>query len=131
MSDLITVHSTIVGPTYVVGIAGEDIVFQWNSTIGILSVKWGLTNKNDITMQFIYHDILIHPTLGYLVANSAYKGRVSFVGNLTSGHAWFKISNLTASDTNDYGVLIRERGHLYKQLSWVHLRIVGIISNCP
>lgn len=37
-----------------------------------------------------------------------YRTRVFFVGNITAGHAWFKITNVEENDTNTYQVDIRE-----------------------
>lgn len=120
------VHAEIQGPRYLAMKTGEDVVFQWNSTNEILSVEWGLTNRTDITFHIIYHAFNSSPTLGPTVGNTIFQGRVSFVGNLTTGHAWFKISKLKICDSRYYGVLIRERRHVGTQLYWVRL-VVGTL----
>ncbi|XP_031573321.1 uncharacterized protein LOC116307291 [Actinia tenebrosa] len=37
-----------------------------------------------------------------------YKNRVYFVGNLTMGHAWFTLRNVTLKDTREYFAVIRD-----------------------
>ena len=54
------------------------------------------------------------------------KARLSFVGNLMAGHAWFKITNLALSDTKDYGVVIQElKQGPPESMQSVHLKVIG------
>lgn len=107
---------------------------MWNTTSGnnILSVTWGLlgSDAKTITPQIIYISIRTNgPVLFTDNANSAavrYKGRVSWVGDLNAGHAWFKLTNLTLNDTNQYAASIREQGESEGTLKTsIHLTVAG------
>jgi len=64
-----------------------------------------------------------------VASNSRYYGRVSFVGNLTAGHAWFKLSNLTIQDSNDYAIEIRGQDHS-QELHTTSLIVLGKTVMC-
>lgn len=90
----------------------KNIVFQWNSTgDSIEEVRWGVKAQgNSFKLRLIYTDN-IRPNstrIDVAVENSPYKGRVSFVGDLSTGRAWFKLANVTLGDTKDYSIKIRE-----------------------
>ncbi|KXJ11358.1 Limbic system-associated membrane protein [Exaiptasia diaphana] len=102
---IVTAQTAILSPGSLVRNDGKDVVFQWNSSHSILAVRWGLANsgENKLIQRLIYVDKYSGPVINSAVSHSPYKGRVSFVGNLTLGYAWFKISNLTTDDTGYYG----------------------------
>lgn len=54
---------------------------------------------------FVYADL----TPSEDIYDTPYKERVSFVGNLSAGKAWFKLTNVTLSDSHDYLAEIREK----------------------
>ena len=125
-----TVFCSIQTPSSLTTKVGKDVVFMWNTTNRILVANWGLKDpvSNSFKTKFIYTDI--SPTVAVQpgVANTAYKGRVSFVGNLAAGHAWFKITSLSVSDTNTYGADIREDGDSLV-FSSVNLQVTGRQNN--
>jgi len=90
---------------------GEDVVLKWTSVTPIQYAKWGTKN----TVFIVVDSSVVH--LNPALANTRYYGRVSFVGNLTAGHAWFKISNLTIRDSDGYAVQIREQGYIEASLT--------------
>lgn len=106
---------------------GNDAIFQWNSTKEILAAEWGFTNsgENKLAQRFIYIDKFTGPIVDSGVAQSPYRGRVSFLGNLSRGNAWFKLSNLTFRDTRYYGAKILEKGSLRYNFHSVHLTVLG------
>jgi hypothetical protein len=104
---------------------------MWNSTNGnrILEARWGLTSNGLVKPLFMFIDTSSNnPIFSSALDGSAsrYKGRVSWVGNLTAGHAWFKITNLIISDTNEYAASILEQGrdNIYK----TKLTVVGKLT---
>jgi hypothetical protein len=112
-----TVLCSIEAPNSITRNVGQDALFLWNTTNGntILAAKWGLFKTKGAAPdpQFIQTDVLSNaPSFGSALDSTAssYKGRVDFIGNLSAGHAWFKISNLIRSDTNQYVAGIREKG---------------------
>ena len=124
-----TVFCAIVTPGSLTVKAGKDVVFKWNTTNRILVVNWGITNltaSENVAPKFIYADISGAVNIQPGVASTSYNGRVSFVGNLTAGRAWFKITNLIASDTNTYAAEITEAGQA-GQFSPVTLQVTGTV----
>lgn len=105
---------------------GDDVIFYWNSTLSISFVRWGIKNPQieSLSMLFMYVDAVRVVVISD--ANSGYNGRVSFVGNLTAGHVWFKLSNLTIKDTNYYAVYIIAGGG-HEQFLSTFLRVQGKI----
>lgn len=79
---------------------------MWNSTNRhrILEAKWGLLSDGLVNPQFIYVDISNNPIISTDLDRTAprYKGRVHWVGDISEGHVWFKLTNLTLNDTNQY-----------------------------
>jgi hypothetical protein len=62
---------------------------------------------------------------------SRYKGRVSWVGDssdLNAGRAWFKITNLILSDTNEYAASILEQGKTEAAIYTTKLTVVGKLT---
>ncbi|XP_031555136.1 uncharacterized protein LOC116292038 isoform X2 [Actinia tenebrosa] len=90
---------------------GQDVVFVVNST-AMSEATWGvrLGDTNDLKITF---DRVFNPGGAFpdtKINSTSYAGRVSFVGDLTKGQAWFKITNLNINDTNNYMAKIRVRG---------------------
>jgi hypothetical protein len=103
----------------VFGYEGEPIDFKF-TTIGgnsILSTNFGIKGKgvDDFKIKLIviksgknrsqvihYGEDLDSPR------GAGYKNRVHFIGNITEGHAWFRITNASMNDTNTYVAGIRE-----------------------
>lgn len=87
---------------------------MWNSTNGerIFEAKWGLFSDGDVKPQFIYVDRSNKPKFGSALEGNAsgYKNRVDWVGNISAGRFWFKLTNLVLRDTNKYVVGIVEEG---------------------
>lgn len=91
----------------------ESVIFKWNTTdgTGLEEAKWGVYRRfeNDIFPHFITaskNGLTYNPSLNNGLR--WYKGRVFFVGNMTKGQAWFKITNLELNDTQEYGARIME-----------------------
>ncbi|KAK3743978.1 hypothetical protein QZH41_001756 [Actinostola sp. cb2023] len=107
----------VINPIDFDGTVGGNATFLWNNTGSILEAKWGLYDRmNDlVTPYFITVSILI-PGDGVEFSSdldgvaSRYKNRVHFIGNIAQGHAWFVITNLSLSDTNEYAARIGELG---------------------
>ncbi|XP_031551361.1 uncharacterized protein LOC116288681 [Actinia tenebrosa] len=97
------VFCTIVGHTRLQDLVGNDVIFKWNTTDGreILSAVWGLGNGQMADPQFINVNTKTGKTISPSLPKP-YTGRVDFVGNLSQGHAWFVIKNLTSNDTAEY-----------------------------
>lgn len=106
---------------------------MWNTTNGngLLSVEWGLLDSSgSIKPQFIYISARTNrPVLQPDLDNTAirYKGRVSWVGNLNAGHAWFKITNLTLQDTKTYAAEIRVQGESSSGKYSTNLIVAGLL----
>ena len=96
---------SIPSPVFVTREIGQDVVFMSNIT-NILVFKWGIRdgNTDGLIQGFIRYDkgIIDAIIMDEKLNSSSYAGRVSFVGDLTKGHAWFKITNLNINDTNQY-----------------------------
>jgi len=108
----------VISPTDLVGTVGGSTTFLWTTTgTKILEAKWGLYDRmNDlVSPRFITVSILI-PGDGVDISSdldnvaSRYKNRVHFIGNISQGHAWFVITNLSLDDSNTYAARIREDG---------------------
>jgi hypothetical protein len=114
---------------------GEDVVFMWNKTSGsIKSVRWGLLNNGLVDPLFIYKSSFSNATLfgsALDTTASSYKGRVSWVGDLSAGQAWFKITNLIINDTNQYAVETHVEREITISTMW--LTVAGKQNNiyCP
>lgn len=86
---------------------------MWNITNGrIIEVRFGLLQDGLMKPQLAYMSDGYGPVFGIDsdADVSRYKGRLSFVGDLSKGHAWFKIANLNIQDTNQYVAAIQELG---------------------
>jgi uncharacterized protein with von Willebrand factor type A (vWA) domain len=56
---------------------------------------------------------------------TSYIGRMNFTGNLLAGHAWFELTNLITSDTNQYAAVIRVDGSSFFTYYPINLTVVG------
>ena len=128
----VAVNCRIKTPGNLIKNVGQDVVFMFNTTNNnrISSSTWGLLGSDGVTIipQFIYISKRIGgPILSNDLDSTAvgYKGRVSWVGNLKAGHAWYKITNLTLQDTNQYVTAIREQGQDEVSTHSVHLTVAG------
>jgi hypothetical protein len=112
---------------------GEDAVFMWNRTgRSIVEVSWGFLDDGLIRPQLIHIKSFTNvPIFSSALDTTAirYKGRVSWVGDLGAGHAWFKITNLTIGDTNQYAARILI-GNI-KTISTIYLTVTGKLKNNP
>lgn len=102
---------------------GQDVVFMWNrSRQSIDEVRWGFVKDGMINPQLIYINRFVNvPILSNALNTSAaskYKGRVHYVGDLNAGRAWFKVTNLTIDDSDEYAVSILE-GRIFKTFKMV------------
>ncbi|XP_031564767.1 uncharacterized protein LOC116300128 isoform X2 [Actinia tenebrosa] len=90
---------------------GQDVVFMFNAT-NIEVVNWGIRdgNTNNLKQGLINYNIADGIQLDKKINSTSYAGRVSFVGDMSKGQAWFKITNLNINDTNQYMALIATQG---------------------
>ncbi|XP_031573635.1 uncharacterized protein LOC116307504 [Actinia tenebrosa] len=92
---------------------GQDVVFMWNITNGrFLEIRFGLLEDGQLKPQLAYMSHGYGPVFGSDLDTSVlrYRGRLSWVGDLSVGHAWFKMVNLTFQDTRTYVAAIQELG---------------------
>ncbi|XP_031569747.1 uncharacterized protein LOC116304196 [Actinia tenebrosa] len=102
---------SISSPSQLTREVGQDVVFMINST-AMSEATWGVRDGDTNYLNPRLYRVL--SSFGEFpdtkINSTSYAGRVSFVGNLSKGHAWFKISNLNISDTNQYMALIMLQG---------------------
>ncbi len=92
----------------VTGLVGSSVNFTWSFTGDVRSVSWGLKHDR-------YHDLQINGALVELrkvglvplTVPSAYNGRVSGRGDVSSGQVTFTLSSIRHSDERFYGCLLR------------------------
>ncbi|XP_031552619.1 uncharacterized protein LOC116289829 [Actinia tenebrosa] len=100
---------TVLSPASITREEGEDAVFMFNTNTSILEAAWGIrdgdTNNHKLVLMTVDKRFGAHTT-----SNADYAGRVYFVGDLSKGQAWFKITNLNINDTNNYMAKIRVHG---------------------
>ncbi|XP_031552746.1 uncharacterized protein LOC116289936 [Actinia tenebrosa] len=101
---------------------GEDAVFMFNTNTSILDVSWGIRDGN--TSRFKLVLIAKDTSSEKLTPNADYAERVSFVGNLTKGQAWFKITNLNIHDTNQYMAEIVAKGTPSGQYDYIFITLI-------
>lgn len=119
-----SVSSTITYDRHLVKAVGQRSVFMWNSTTRISFVKWGIKHpKVDSVETFLYVDPTKVFYNYYYLNASNYYGRVSFVGDLNDGKAWFAITNLVMSDANYYSVQIQEGRQPTVQFLTTHMEV--------
>ncbi|KAK3751110.1 hypothetical protein QZH41_016237, partial [Actinostola sp. cb2023] len=108
---------TVNGPnkdTVLIGMVGGNATFLWTTTgTKILEAKWGLYDnvKGPVWPSFIIVDssgVVFNSELDKVAPR--YKNRVHFIGNISQGHAWFVITNLSLDDSNTYAAKILEDG---------------------
>ncbi|XP_031574438.1 uncharacterized protein LOC116308193 [Actinia tenebrosa] len=70
----------------------------------IVGVNWGIRDGNtkELKQGLIKYNKADGIQLDKKINSTSYAGRVSFVGDLSKGQAWFKITNLNINDTNQY-----------------------------
>lgn len=87
---------------------GSSVNFTWSFTGDVRSVSWGL--KHDRIHYLRDNGALVELRIGGpvpLTVPSAYNGRVSGRGDVSSGQVIFTLSSIRHSDERFYGCLIR------------------------
>jgi hypothetical protein len=89
---------------------GDDAFFNWTTRDGktMFSASWGIQKGNVADPQFINTNVYTKVVNFNKNIDAKYKYRLLFVGNLSAGHAWFMIKNLSTNDTNEYIASIRD-----------------------
>ncbi|XP_031555140.1 uncharacterized protein LOC116292040, partial [Actinia tenebrosa] len=78
----------------------------------IVGVNWGIRDGNtkELKQGLIKYNKADGIQLDKKINSTSYAGRVSFVGDMSKGQAWLKITNLNINDTNQYMALITLQG---------------------
>ncbi|KAL9964755.1 hypothetical protein ACROYT_G028436 [Oculina patagonica] len=92
----------------VTGLVGSSVNFTWSFTGDVRSVSWGLKHPRFPELQnngalVVLHNVGPVP----LTVPSAYNGRVSGRGDVSSGQVTFTLSSIRHSDERFYGCFIR------------------------
>ncbi|XP_031564764.1 uncharacterized protein LOC116300126 isoform X3 [Actinia tenebrosa] len=108
---------------------GQDVVFMINST-AMSEATWGVRDgdSNDLNPR-LYR--VFNPGSAFpdtKINSTSYAGRVSFVGDLTKGQAWFKITNLNINDTNQYNARIFLQGESSYRFSSTRLNVIQQVA---
>lgn len=89
----------------VTGFVGSSVNFTWSFSGGVYSVNWGLKKDGVNDIDEVLVTIRNGPVSGVVVP-SAYIGRVSGSGDVSSGQVIFTLSSVRKSDERLYGCLI-------------------------
>ena len=106
---------------------GSSLNFTWSFSGDINSVSWGLKHAGINTIQKNGVLVFIDKSGSVSVTvPSAYNGRVSGTGNVTSGLAIFTLSSIKKSDERFYGCVIRPDDAFDNEIfDAVHLAVEG------
>ncbi|XP_031552656.1 uncharacterized protein LOC116289860 [Actinia tenebrosa] len=120
----------ISSPTKLTREVGQDVVFMINSTV-MSEATWGVRDGDtnaDLNPR-LYR--VFNPGGAFpdtKINSTTYAGRVSFVGELTKGQAWFKITNLNINDTNQYMARVILQGESsYRFSSATRLNVIQTV----
>lgn len=129
----VSVDSAIVNIQPITRNVGEFADFLWNASVTpIVGSQWGLVDPSGYNAP---KPLFISIVFGENVSFSndldtvvkSYKNRVHFIGNLSIGRAWFRITDLNINDTNQYRATIQE--NLQPMLSFtVFLKVLEKLS---
>ncbi|XP_031572391.1 uncharacterized protein LOC116306463 isoform X2 [Actinia tenebrosa] len=114
------ISGNILHPKEIVVETGENAIFNFSTKNGnpILAAQFGLKGEGEyLKAKFIIVTQLHGIECGKDFNSSEgyrYRNRIFFVGNITAGRAWFKITNVEENDTNTYQVGVRENTDVYK-----------------
>ncbi|XP_031552824.1 uncharacterized protein LOC116289998 [Actinia tenebrosa] len=91
---------------------GEFVDFLWNASLTpIIGSQWGLPDPSgDDPPKPLFVSTRITSSNAAFSIDPEYKDRVHFIGDLWIGHAWFRLTDLKTSDTNQYRATMHENG---------------------
>ena len=123
----VTLTSKYGGKT-VTGLVGTSVNFTWSFSGDVDTVDWGLrkTGVNDIADNGLLVSLNKNGTVSVTVP-SAYNGRVSGSGDVSSGQVIFTLSQIKSSDKRFYGCRINPTDVFndQQQFDSVYLAIKG------
>ncbi|XP_031569745.1 uncharacterized protein LOC116304193 [Actinia tenebrosa] len=111
---------------------GQDVVFIVNAT-NIVAVNWGIRdgNTNNLKQGLINYNKADGIQLDKKINSTSYAGRVSLVGDLSKGQAWFKITDLNINDTNQYMAQIFTQGSSDYEYVIMQLHVIMLLTATP
>ncbi|XP_031574436.1 uncharacterized protein LOC116308191 [Actinia tenebrosa] len=106
----------------------KDVVFMFttNTSTNITEAVWGIRDGDTSNFKLVL--IAVDRFSEQIRYNAGYDGRVSFVGDLSKGQAWFKITNLNINDTNQYTARIILQGTSSYKFSVIRLNVIQPVS---
>lgn len=103
------------------------MTFTWTRDEKILEATWGICSGSATAdPQYIFVRAINETPHINAALDPNLKSRIRYIGNLTVGHAWFALFNVTDSDSKCYVGLIREENSSTMP-NYVRL-IVGMIE---